>query len=229
MRIVRKILTRLIGDKRAVAMTEFALATPFVLMVGLYGIETANMALVHMRVSQAAMQIADNGSRIGDTATLQNRKIYESDINDLLYGAHLHSGESLDLFEHGRVIVSSLHSKTDKPKEQFISWQRCIGKKSWASSYGDEGDGVSTKMHGMGPGKEQVSAPKDGALIFVELAYEYQPLFTDAFMDSKTMQVYSAFIVRDDRDLSQIYQRDPGDPDYVADCSSNNGVASVSS
>jgi hypothetical protein len=38
----------------------------------------ANYAVVNMRVSQLTEQIADNASRIGDTSTLEDRKIYEA-------------------------------------------------------------------------------------------------------------------------------------------------------
>ena len=220
-------LRRLWSDTRAVAMTEFALSAPFVLVAGLYGLETANMAVVKMRMSQAAMQAADNASRIGDTSTLQNRKIYESDLNDLLYGAHLHAGASLELYEHGRVIVSSLEVVPGTDDQQWIHWQRCAGKLSWTSSYGLEGDGYGSGIAGMGPAGEEVRAPKGGAVVFVEVAYEYQPLITDVFMSSKTMHAYSAFMVRDDRDLSGIMQRDPGSPDPVAGCSQFEGIGPI--
>lgn len=85
---LRRLLRRL-RDTSGVAMTEFALGAPFLLMAGLWGAESANYALVNMKMSQLAIQLADNASRVGDTSTLQNRKIYESDINDVLYGAQL--------------------------------------------------------------------------------------------------------------------------------------------
>ena len=99
---------RLLRNRSGVAMTEFALGAPFLLMAGLWGTETANYALVNMKVGQLAVHVADNASRVGDTSTLQNRKVYEADILDVLIGAQIQGGPALDLYENGRVIISSL-------------------------------------------------------------------------------------------------------------------------
>jgi hypothetical protein len=128
-----------------VALTEFALSLPFLLTAGLWGTETANFVLTSMRVSQLAMHLADNGSRVGDTSTLENRKIYESDINDLLVGSNIQGGGMLDFYSHGRAIISSL--QVNDTGEQYIKWQRCKGVLHWTSSYGLAGATVS----GMGP------------------------------------------------------------------------------
>lgn len=227
---LRKILRRLKADMEAVAMTEFALASPLLITLGLYGVETSNLAMTHMRIGQVAIQIADNASRIGDTTTLQNRKIYESDINDLLIGAHLHAGEKTELFEHGRVIISSLETDPTASGRQYIHWQRCKGKRNATSSYGVEGDGAKggPPIKGMGPSGNEVSAPKDGAVMFVEVTYEYQPMITDVIIGDRAISAISAFIVRDDRDLSGIYQRDDSSPDPIANCSTYDGLSTVS-
>ena len=68
-----------------------------------------------MKVSQAAMMIADNASRIGDDSVLLDRPITETDITDLLLGADLQTGKKLDLYRFGRVIVSSLETDPDDP------------------------------------------------------------------------------------------------------------------
>ena len=93
------LLRRLRRASSGVAMTEFALGAPILLTAGLWGAEMANYALINMKVSQLAEHIADNGSRIGDSGTLQNRKIYESDINDIMYGAQMQAGGGMDLFD----------------------------------------------------------------------------------------------------------------------------------
>lgn len=218
---IGRFLRKLVRDRRAVAMTEFALSAPLLLTAGLYGLETVNLAITHMRVSQAAMQIADNASRIGDTSTLTDRKIYESDINDLLRGADYQTRGSTDLFEHGRAIISSLETIPDRPgKKQFIHWQRCMGAKNAISSYGEEGDGLSGNLKGMGPKNQMVQANEGDAVIFVEVIYDYQPLVTSAFvgLEEHEIRVFSAFNVRDNRDLSGIHQRDAGAPDPAATC-----------
>jgi hypothetical protein len=210
-------------------MVEFALGTPLLLTAGLWGVETANFAVTNMKVSQLAIHIADNGSRIGDTSTLANRKIYEADVNDLLIGAHIQGGAGLDLYEHGRVIVSSLEVD-DTTGRQYIHWQRCRGKKHVVSSYGNEGDGLSGGVSGIGPSGQEVSAEVGDAVIFVEINYDYQPLVSSRFLGANnTISTIAAFTVRDDRDLSQIYQRDPGNPDEVSGCAAYTGVPDITS
>jgi hypothetical protein len=213
-------LQRLRTCRSGVAMTEFALAAPLLMTAGLWGTEVAWLALTHLRISQTALEIADNASRIGDTSSLQYRKIYESDIDDVLRGSNLEAGAAIDLFKHGRVIISSLEVVPGSNDNQYIHWQRCLGEKEWNSSYGEEGDGLAgPSITGMGPTGDQVTAfDEQDAVIFVEIAYEYQPLFSKMFVGNTTINVHGAFNVRDSRDLSQIYQRDPSKPDPVASC-----------
>ena len=199
-------------------MTEFALSLPLLFTAGLWGIEAANQAIVQMEVSQLAIHIADNASRIGDTSTLEDRKIYESDINDVFQGANLQGGPRTDLFKHGRVILSSLEVVPDTDDQQFIHWQRCKGTKRHDSTYGDEGDGLGGGIAGMGPPGEEVFAFKGEAVMFVEISYEYQPLIGGMFTYLKTLTATAAFNVRDSRDLTEIYQRDPLAPDPASSC-----------
>lgn len=207
-------------------MVEFALGAPFLLMAGLWGTEMANYALVNMKVGQLAVHIADNASRIGDASTLKDRKIYESDINDVIFGAQIQGGSPLDLYNHGRVIISSLEPDMTgvRPGEQYIHWQRCRGNKHVQSSYGLEGQWPT---NGMGPPGSEVYVENETAVIFVELNYTYQPLISDRFIQNREISSISSFIVRDNRDLSQIYQRDPTRPDPVQRCSTFTGNVSI--
>ena len=216
-------LRALWGDASGVALTEFALSLPLLLTAGLWGVETANLAVTTLRVNQVAMQIADNASRVGDTSTLQDRRIYESDISDLLLGSTLQAGKSIVLYSHGRVIVSSLEVVPGTNDQQYIHWQRCKGTKVYASSYGRQGDGISSSLPGMGPAGEEVMAQRGEAVIFVEVSYDYQPLVPGFFQDSRVISSTSAYTVRDSRDLTQIYQRNAGSPDPVASCTAYSG------
>lgn len=103
-----------------------------------------------------------------------------------------------------------------------------MGKKDYPSSYGVEGDGKATNpgtFKGMGPKDAVVMAMPDEAVMFVEVSYEYQPLVSSAFvgMEAQTIHVHAAFNVRDDRDLSQIYQRNVASPDQVRSCDKQDG------
>lgn len=211
-------LRRLKRRCSGVALTEFALSLPLLMTAGMYGVETANLAITTLRVNQVAIQVADNASRIGDTSTLQDRRIYESDINDLLLGSNLQAGTSIDLYHHGRVIVSSLEVVPGTDNQQYIHWQRCKGTKAFASSYGNQGDGLTSSLAGMGPPGEEVTAQRGEAVIFVEVSYDYQPLVPGFFQTSRVISSTSAYTVRESRDLTQIYQRNAGLPDPVSNC-----------
>lgn len=49
----------------------------------------------------------------------------------------------------------------------------------------------------------------------------------ETFGFSDEVTATASFTVRDDRDLSQVHQRDPGDPDPVASCDTYGGSAAV--
>ena len=91
-----------------------------------------------------------------------------------------------------------------------------MGVKDWNSHYGFADERLP---EGMGPVGRKVSAFKDEAVIFVELAYDYQPLISSRFVGTPQITTIASFMVRSDRDLSGIYQRDSDSPDPVAECS----------
>lgn len=219
---IKQTLSALAVNTSGLALIEFAYALPLVMGVGMYGAEIANVAMVKMRVNQVSMHAADNAARIGEGALLTQKKIYEADINDLFIGADLQAGRYVDIFENGRIIISSLEMHSDG--DQYIHWQRCKGKKAHVSSYGTEGESASDRpVNGMGPANARVTAPADGAVIFVEVAYDYKPLVSSSFTNIRTITTRSAFNVRDRRDLTQIYDRTGSDP--VADCDTFDGIS----
>lgn len=204
----RAVQARLKRDISGIGMTEFALVVPFFLTFGLWGIELANYQFQTMKIEQLSANVADNASRIGDYSTLQNRKIYESDIDDLLVGANLAAGTSMDLFNKGRIIISSL--QVNASGKQYIDWQRCVGTKAVTSSYGKQGDVLGNA--GIGPTGREVAATTNDAVIFVELQYEYQPLVTSSFVGDSTIKSIASYTVRSSRDLTKIYQTSPASP-----------------
>ncbi|GAB4479633.1 MAG: hypothetical protein OHK0018_11000 [Erythrobacter tepidarius] len=202
---------RLKRDTSGVAFVEFAFTAPIVLTMGMLGTETAYFVITHMQVSQVAMQVADNASRVGEQDVLTARKVYESDINESLIGAEK-LGESFGLFERGRVIISSL--QRNAVGGQWIAWQRCRGAKVFDSSYGEEGDGATgTSFPGMGEPGNLITASNGTAVMFVEIAYDYESLTPFDLFDGRTIHYTAAFNVRDSRDLTQLYDDGP-----KADC-----------
>lgn len=237
---------RLVRDKSGLAMLEFAFSMPIVLMIGLYGIETTNLALINLKVSQIALGLADNAARVGTINSNLVQQLREVDMNDVLDAART-QGKGIKLTTYGRIIVSSLEA--DSAGAQRIHWQRCVGMKSGAgydSSYGlaattglsNAGDydataGVNTAtlpldnsashpgalavgaaggpvLVGMGDSSaEAVTAPTNGGVMFVEINYLYQPVVGNWLYGATRVHYSASFLVRDNRDFSQIYNPSP--------------------
>lgn len=202
---------RIVHDVSGIAATEFAFAAPILLAMGLTGTETANYVITHMQISQIAMQVADNTSRIGETDVLTARKVYDRDVNEALVGAEK-LGDGIDLYERGRVIVSSLQRNAEGG--QWIAWQRCRGAKRHVSSFGLEGAGATgTAFTGMGETGNRITASAGTAVMFVEIAYDYRSLTPFDIFSGETITYTAAYNVRDARDLTRLYAGGP-----VANC-----------
>ena len=210
-------LRRLRRDTTALAMLEFALSLPAVLMVGLYGVESANLALTNLRVSQMALNLADNASRVGVASTLSVQQLREVDINDALQAVRLQGG-NIGLLKNGRVTLSSLE---ESGGQQRIHWQRCLGLKKGAgydSSYGTTPitagvdatpANAGTVVDGMGETGSKVTAPPSSGVMFVEINYDYQPLVSGWLLKTGRLHYTASFVVRDRRDFAQIYNPSP--------------------
>lgn len=186
-------------ERSGLAAIEFALCLPLLLMLGLGTVELINFVLVRQQVSQLALQVADNASRIGTQNTIQT-EIDEKQINDLFKGADLQAA-NLDIAHNGRIILSSLEVSDTPPKGQFIHWQRCYGALQYASSYGSEGDGKgNSSFKGMGPTGSKVLALPGIPAMFVEIGYTYQPIISDYVAPSEPIQEIATVLVRDNRD-----------------------------
>ncbi len=190
------------------ALIEFAYGLPVLLALGFGGIEIANLSVTRMRVSQIGMMVADNAARVGTSNGLALKRVFESDINDTFEAARI-QGQPIDFATRGRIIVSSLQQNT--AGGQWIAWQRCYGSKTWPSSYGVAGNGkTGTGFTGMGPVGTQVQAPASNAVMFVEIAYDYQAIvqpfaqglqYFGLNVNNQIITYKAAFIVRDPRQL----------------------------
>jgi len=64
----------------------------------------------------------------------------------------------------------------------------------------------------MGPASRRIVAEDGFAVMFVEVAYDYQPIMTGGWFPDYEIIKTAAFYVRDDRDLSQVYNPTPVAP-----------------
>ncbi|HVQ09852.1 MAG TPA: TadE family protein [Allosphingosinicella sp.] len=201
-----------------VAMLEFAFALPVVVALGLMGLETANYAMAHLRVSNIAMLTADNAARVRES-------IDESDIVELFTGAKM-SGASINFAQNGRIILSDLEpTGSGSGNPQWIRWQRCDGALNYSNPTANmrprtaAGAAITngTEIYnadrttpntttpssasatpvilGMGSGTS-ISAQSGSAVMVVEVVYNYQPIIPNSFLAGRQIRYESAFNVR---------------------------------
>jgi hypothetical protein len=179
-------------DESGAALIEFAFALPLVLALGFAGLETANLAAAHLKVSQIGMMVADNAGRV-------TSGIDEADIYEVFDGAS-QIGKSLNFDAHGRIVLSSLQdNKLASPKNgQMINWQRCMGALTAVkSSYGVQGVGKTDgSFKGMGRTGRTIQSLPGTAVMFVEITYDYQPLLAGV-IPARRIRYESAFNVRE--------------------------------
>lgn len=194
----------LLRNTEAVSVLEFALVLPLFMTLGMYGAEIAWLNATALEVSQVAVSMADNASRIGQTDNSGvTPTVSSSDVESVLNGA-LEEGGTIDLEDHGRVILSSLegHPVTGK---QYIHWQQCKGKGKQQSAHGkpDITGGLLTSiLNGLVLGGKTIKAPSGGAVMVAEVWYEYKGLFGTLFVDKIVLHEEAAVIARDDRSTS---------------------------
>ncbi len=205
--LTRRSARRLARDRGGIAMIEFALVFPLFLLFMLGAVELTNFITVKLRVSQLALQIADNAARIGAGSPLAAKQISEADINDLFTGAQLASTQ-LDLLKNGRVILSDLEPQANPNTagRYKIVWQRCFGSRTaYASSYGRQGD---QNLTGIGPAGRQATAQDDNATMFVEVRYRYAPIISTSWTPVFDLREIASMAVRDRRDLTRVYNNE---------------------
>lgn len=196
-------LAALLRDTQAVSVLEFALVLPLFMTLGMYGAEIAWLNATALEVSQVAVSMADNASRIGQTDNSGvTPTISSADVESVLDGA-LEEGASTNLEENGRVILSSLegHPVTGK---QYIHWQQCKGKGKQQSKRGKAdptGGLLSSITNGLLMGGKTIKAPNGSAVMVAEVWYEYKGLFGTLFIDKITIHEEAAVIARDDRSV----------------------------
>jgi Flp pilus assembly protein TadG len=197
-------------SKDAIMLIEFAYSLPILMTLAFSSLELTNLALANMRISQIAMTVADNLSRAKQSVPLGLPQLREVDINDALLGARIQGGSRLNVLTSGRIVVSSLQQNASN--KQRIFWQRCKGTLTGANSnYGAEGatEGTTPGFTGMGVGANKVQAAAGSAIIFAEVTYDYEPLVGSWALGNFRIRREAAYYVRDDRDLTQVYNPSP--------------------
>lgn len=192
---------RLWRDTSAATVVEMAVSMPVLMGLALVGTDVVNLAILHVRLNQLAITVADNASRAKQASATGAPQFREYDVNQVFTGAAL-SVEDLDFPTKGRVILSSLEQNSSTG--QWIHWQRCFGNNVYTSRYGVQGTGITgTAFAGMGQTKVPMQAEASSAIMFVEVAYNYSPMFLNGIVKGAVIRKEAALYVRDDRDLAK--------------------------
>lgn len=186
-------------DERGLAMLEFGFTLPILLVIILFGVETANMGISWMRVHQIAATSADNAARVRES-------IDELDVNEVLLGGKI-IGERMNFATRGRIVISDVTSngKTGSNAGLTILWQRCTGALNTTESqpkYGTQGAGANNgTLQSMGTSPRQITPTNGSPMIFVEVTYRYRPIinapFVGNFFGTPILRSEAAFTVRE--------------------------------
>jgi hypothetical protein len=177
-------------DQAGVALIEFALSLPLLMVLILVGLEVTNYVLAQHQVRSIAAMTADNASRL-------RTQMSEAYINQLFVGVQK-AGAGIDFENKGRVVLSSVQNNANGDG-QWIRWQRCFGKLNYASKYGSQGKGQSDTSL---PNINGLQAQPSSALMYVEAEYRYEPLIPSSFLANRTIAQEVAFVVRQRTDFS---------------------------
>jgi hypothetical protein len=188
-----RLAARLRGCESGLAFLEFAMSLPVLVTLSLVGLETANLAMAHLRISNIAMLTADNAARVRDS-------IDEANVIEIMTGAKM-TGDSIRFRQNGRIILSSVEPNTagagGASTGQWIRWQRCDGAKNTVSNYGPQGTGqTNSSLQAVGPAGNQIAATSGTAIMLVEVVYDYQPLVSSTIFGPRQIRYESAFNVR---------------------------------
>lgn len=216
----RALLRELRGCKSGLALTEFAFSLPILLALSLYGFETANLAIAHLRISNIATLTADNAARVRDS-------IDEANVVELMTGSKM-TGNSIRFAQNGRIMLTDFERHTDG--RQWIRWQRCDGQLNVNSNYGrpkrsngadivngteiyqanrttlsdatQRSDPANSTLTAVGPAGRQISAASGTAVMVVEVVYNYQPIVSERLFGPIQIRYESAYSVRQRSDQS---------------------------
>lgn len=204
LRKARRALRRLRGDEGGAALIEFALVLPVLVSMGMYGTEIAYLSSAGMEVSEVALTLVDNSTRLGQTDnSAVTPTISEADVDSVMSGA-IRQGSTFDLQTNGRIILSSVERDATTGR-QYIHWQRCSGELVAASKYGNDTNlnGLNgAPIPGVGVSGATVTAPAGTAVMVAEVYYEYNGLFGSLFTDNTIIYEQAVMLVRDDRNYT---------------------------
>ena len=168
----------LVRDKAGVAIAEFALAFPFLVLLLLGGFEIGRYVLLEQKLESVAVQTADLVS--------QAQTISTSELDDIFLAANsIMTPFSLD--SQGVIIVTSVSASGGQPAK--VNWQRAGG-----------GTGSATSLIGTPGGNATLPTGfvvRNGeSVIIAEAFYNFAPILNFPLVPLSAKQLYSEGLYR---------------------------------
>lgn len=167
-------LGRFARGREGVAIVDFAMVAPMLVMLLLGGIEVGRLALLNQKLSRVTTSVSDLVAR--------SEVVTEADIDQVFVAAQM-SMRPFAIGSQGMIFVSSV-STAANPNDPRINWQREGGGTASATSkVGNEG-GPATLPHNF-----VMVANRN--VIIAEFFYRYEPFFFDSFFEAKDMRHFA--------------------------------------
>ena len=169
------LFTRFLKDRSAVAMTEFAMMLPLIMLMTLGSFEVGRYALLTQKLDRITATMADLVARAEALSATEM---------DNLFNSTDHLASPFDFTGSGMVVVTSVLGREDE--EPLIIGQRSKGTITGVSSKIGMNGGDATLPAVFTDGNGQTLADGEGVII-AEVFYNYAPYFTGGgaqFFDS---------------------------------------------
>ena len=167
-------LVRFIRGREGVAIVDFAMVAPILVMILLGGVEVGRLALLNQKLSRVSTSVSDLVAR-SETVT-------EDDIDQVFIAAQM-SMRPFAIGDQGLIFISSVSTQAD-PDDPRINWQRNGGGTASATStVGVEG-GPATLPHGF-------TMVANRNVIVSEFFYHYEPFFFGGFFEERDMRHFA--------------------------------------
>lgn len=116
-----RMFQRLIPDKRGLALIEFALVMPFILLLLFAGVELTRFMLIVQKVDKSAYAMADLVAQyMPATADRRDGEIDMDEMNNVVFRQFQALMDPYDASANGSVIISSVRRERDVVR---IKWQ----------------------------------------------------------------------------------------------------------
>lgn len=170
-------LHRILGDRSAVSVIEFALGLPPLLGFALSGLEMANYILANNTTQRMATMVADliAQSGVGDIATT------EAQIYDMFYAIDV-AAKPLSLRKNGRIVFSVIKGVTQGDGTVRNEYADTVYSQQFDGDYVAAAPLLGCQTTTPLPNFSR-TLPANELMVHAQVTYVYEPLFGQSVFD----------------------------------------------